>query len=97
MTATGSSAASFLDIGRPIHFGGLRYVRAFGIETQPGRLHNARGDSALARTRLQVLLSGYAYREPSFYAYKKNFAGTEYYDWREGWKPFTRGESTEQT
>lgn len=31
---------------------------------------------------------GYAYREPSIYDYKKNFAGSEYLDWQVGWKPF---------
>jgi len=33
---------------------------------------------------------GYAYREDSFYDYKKKFAGTEYYDWCGNWKPFQR-------
>ncbi|MEO6727240.1 MAG: GNAT family N-acetyltransferase [Blastocatellia bacterium] len=28
---------------------------------------------------------GYAYRGPSFYDYKKNFASLEYYDWEQGW------------
>ncbi|MFN0112658.1 MAG: GNAT family N-acetyltransferase [Blastocatellia bacterium] len=31
---------------------------------------------------------GYAYRGPSFYDYKKNFAGLEGYDWQKGWQTF---------
>lgn len=31
---------------------------------------------------------GYAYRGPSFYDYKKNFAGLEAYDWQTGWHPY---------
>ena len=31
---------------------------------------------------------GYAYSGPSFYDYKKNFAGLEAYDWRTGWNPY---------
>ncbi|MDX1957635.1 MAG: hypothetical protein SFU98_03630 [Leptospiraceae bacterium] len=34
---------------------------------------------------------GYAYHEPSFYDYKKNFFGMEYLDWEEEkWLPFTK-------
>ena len=28
---------------------------------------------------------GYAYREPSFYDYKKKFSGVEFLDWESGW------------
>ncbi len=31
---------------------------------------------------------GYAYRGPSFYDYKKNFAGLESYDWQKGWQTY---------
>ena len=31
---------------------------------------------------------GYAYRGPSFYDYKKNFSGLEFYDWETGWKTY---------
>lgn len=31
---------------------------------------------------------GYAFRGPSFYDYKKNFAGLEYYEWETGWKVY---------
>lgn len=31
---------------------------------------------------------GYAYRGPSFYDYKKNFSGLEYYEWEQGWKAY---------
>ena len=33
---------------------------------------------------------GYAYEEPSFYDYKKNFTGLEALDWRRGWRPWRR-------
>lgn len=36
------------------------------------------------------LYPGYAYREPSFYDYKKNFAGLEYYDWAGTWIPLDK-------
>lgn len=31
---------------------------------------------------------GYVYRGPSFYDYKKNFAGLEGYDWQKGWQAY---------
>lgn len=31
---------------------------------------------------------GYAYREPSVYDYKKNFAALQYLDWALGWRPY---------
>ena len=34
----------------------------------------------------RYLYHGYAYREDSFYDYKKKFAGLEYYDWNGEWK-----------
>ena len=33
---------------------------------------------------------GYAYVEPSFYDYKKQFAATESFDWRGNWTPVIR-------
>jgi arginyl-tRNA--protein-N-Asp/Glu arginylyltransferase len=36
------------------------------------------------------LYHGYAYREPSFYDYKKNFNGLEYFDWAGRWLPFEK-------
>jgi len=36
------------------------------------------------------LYHGYAYREPSFYDYKKNFKGLEYFDWAGRWLPFEK-------
>lgn len=40
---------------------------------------------------------GYAYRGPSFYDYKKNFAGLESYDWQTGWNSYkpNQGETDE--
>ncbi len=34
----------------------------------------------------KYLYTGYAFREPSHYDYKKKFEGTEYYDWRGNWR-----------
>ncbi|MCK6604349.1 MAG: arginine-tRNA-protein transferase [Ignavibacteriaceae bacterium] len=34
---------------------------------------------------------GYAYETPSFYDYKKNYHGLEYYDWRGAWDPYPKG------
>lgn len=39
---------------------------------------------------MNYLYHGYAYREESFYEYKKNFAGLEYYDWNGEWKPMMK-------
>ncbi|MCS6820885.1 MAG: arginine-tRNA-protein transferase [Microscillaceae bacterium] len=36
------------------------------------------------------LYLGYCYDVPSFYDYKKQFAGLEYYDWNDNWLPFTK-------
>lgn len=36
----------------------------------------------------RYLYHGYAFRESSFYDYKKRFSGLEYYDWQGGWKQF---------
>jgi len=36
---------------------------------------------------MRYVYPGYAYIEDSFYDYKKNFTGLEYYDWKEKWSP----------
>jgi Putative arginyl-tRNA:protein arginylyltransferase len=90
-------AASFLDIGRQstsavyAMFEPSESKRSLGVFTMLEAIRHSR------ELGCKYYYHGYAYREPSVYDYKKNFAGTEYYDWSEGWKPFTRGESTEQT
>jgi leucyl-tRNA---protein transferase len=90
-------ATSFLDIGRQstsavyAMFEPSESKRSLGVFTMLEAIRHSR------ELGCKYYYQGYAYREPSFYDYKKNFAGTEYYDWREGWKPFTRGDSTEQT
>ncbi|MFZ4792885.1 MAG: arginine-tRNA-protein transferase [Blastocatellia bacterium] len=38
---------------------------------------------------LKYYYPGYAYRERSFYDYKKRFSGIEAYDWNRGWKNYT--------
>lgn len=39
-------------------------------------------------TNKKYVYLGYAHRESSFYDYKKNFNGLEYYDWQGNWKDF---------
>jgi len=41
---------------------------------------------------MHYLYHGYAYREDSFYDYKKKFAGLEYYDWQGHWLPMRRAD-----
>ncbi|MFM8393004.1 MAG: arginine-tRNA-protein transferase, partial [Acidobacteriota bacterium] len=40
------------------------------------------------RLQLKYYYPGYAYREPSFYDYKKRFQALEAYDWEGRWGPF---------
>ena len=82
-------AASFLDIGDSATsavyamFEPSESKRSLGIFTM---LEAIRYSCELG---YRYYYPGYAYHEPSVYDYKKNFAGSECYDWREGWKPFT--------
>ncbi|MGH9751619.1 MAG: arginine-tRNA-protein transferase [Blastocatellia bacterium] len=83
-------AASFLDIGGQstsavyAMFEPSESKRSLGVFTMLEAIRYSR------ELGCRYYYPGYAYREPSFYDYKKNFAGTEYYDWKEGWKPFMR-------
>jgi leucyl-tRNA---protein transferase len=87
-------AASFLDIGGQstssvyAMFELSESKRSLGVFTMLEAIRYSR------ELGCRYYYPGYAYREPSFYDYKKNFAGSEYYDWKEGWKPFTRSETT---
>jgi len=89
-------AASFLDIGGSATsavyamFDPSQSKRSLGVFTMLEAIRYSR------EIGCKYYYPGYAYRESSFYDYKKNFA-SEYYDWREGWRPFTRRESTEKT
>ncbi len=82
-------AASFLDIGGAATsavyamFEPSESKRSLGIFTMLEAIRYSR------ELGCEYYYPGYAYREPSVYDYKKNFAGSEYYDWKEGWKPFT--------
>jgi len=83
-------AVSFLDIGKTATsavyaaFEPAEHKRSLGIFTMLVGLEHSRALGA------QYYYPGYAYREPSFYDYKKNFAALEFLDWTEGWKPHTR-------
>jgi arginine-tRNA-protein transferase len=85
-------AASFLDIGGQstsavyAMFEPSESKRSLGVFTILEAIRYSR------ELGCKYYYPGYAYREPSVYDYKKNFAGSEYYDWGEGWKPFTRGD-----
>ena len=84
-------AASFLDVGGQATsavyamFEPSESKRSLGVFTMLEAIGYSR------ELGCKYYYPGYTYREPSVYDYKKNFAGSEYYDWKEGWKPFTRG------
>lgn len=81
-------AVSFLDLGRQATSAvyamfDLAYARrSLGIFTMLEAIRYSRERGS------RYYYPGYAYYEPSFYDYKKNFTGLEYLDWRRGWLPF---------
>ena len=81
-------AASFLDLGETATsavyaiFEPEEHKRSLGIFTMLRAIEYSR------ELGCRYYYPGYAYREPSVYDYKKNFAALEYFDWGEGWKPF---------
>jgi leucyl-tRNA---protein transferase len=81
-------AASFLDIGERATsavyatFEPAEHKRSLGIFTMLRAIDYSR------ELGCRYYYPGYAYREPSVYEYKKNFAGLEYLDWEIGWKPY---------
>jgi arginine-tRNA-protein transferase len=83
-------AASFLDIGDQstsavyAMFEPSESKRSLGVFTMIEAIRYSRGLDC------KYYYPGYAYREPSVYDYKKNFAGSEYYDWEGEWKPFLK-------
>jgi arginine-tRNA-protein transferase len=85
-------AASFLDIGGQstsavyAMFEPSESKRSLGVFTMIEAIRYSR------ELGCKYYYPGYVTREPSVYDYKKNFAGSEYYDWEEGWKSFTRGD-----
>ena len=58
--------------------------RSLGIFTMLCAIEHSRSLGA------RYYYRGYAYREPSLYDYKKNFAGLAYLDWNSGWKPYEK-------
>jgi leucyl-tRNA---protein transferase len=88
-------ATSFLDIGGQstsavyAMFEPSESKRSLGIFTMLEAIRYSR------ELGYKYYYPGYAYREPSIYDYKKNFAGSEYYDWKKGWRPFVKRESAE--
>ena len=83
-------AASFLDIGAAATsavyatFEPEEHKRSLGIFTMLRAIEYSR------ELGCRYYYPGYAYREPSVYDYKKNFAGLEYLDWEVGWKPYSQ-------
>jgi arginine-tRNA-protein transferase len=81
-------AISFLDIGETATsavyaaFEPLEHKRSLGIFTMLYAIEHSRALGA------RYYYPGYAYREPSFYDYKKNFVGLEFLDWSTNWQPF---------
>lgn len=85
-------AASFLDIGETA-------TSAVYAAFEPGEHKRSLGILTMLRAveYSQILgcryyYPGYAYREASFYDYKKRFSGLEYLDWSSGWRDFDNGE-----
>ena len=86
-------AASYLDIGR----GGASSVyaifdpaqsrRSLGIATMLWEMEHARGLGC------RHYHPGYAFHRPSEMDYKKQFAGSEWFDWRGRWWPLERAHS----
>lgn len=83
-------ACSFLDIGQSsvssiyAMFHPAEHRRRLGIFTMLLELNWA------AQNGMTFYYPGYAYREPSHYDYKKEFRGSEYFDW-EQWTPLELG------
>lgn len=81
-------AASFLDVGETATsavyaaFEPDESKRSLGIFTMLRAIEYSRD------LGVRYYYPGYAYREPSGYDYKKNFAALEYLDWDGGWKPW---------
>lgn len=78
---------SFVDIGRQsasavyAMFEPEESARSLGIQLILAGIDYAR------QLDLKYYYPGYAYREPSFYDYKKRFSGLEALDWCGGWYP----------
>lgn len=83
-------AFSFLDIGQTATsavyaaFEPTEPKRSLGIFTMLCAIEHSRS------LGMRYYYPGYAYREPSFYDYKKNFSGSEFLDWNTGWKPYVK-------
>jgi leucyl-tRNA---protein transferase len=81
-------AMSFLDIGETATsavyaaFEPEEHKRSLGILTMLLAIEHSRALGA------RYYYPGYAYREASFYDYKKNFAGLEVLEWGAGWKAY---------
>lgn len=84
-------ACSFMDIGKDsvssiyAMFHPEEHRRRLGIYTMLLELEWAREND------MTFYYSGYAYREPSHYDYKKEFHGLEFYDWK-FWHPLAVGD-----
>jgi arginine-tRNA-protein transferase len=83
-------AVSFLDIGQTATsavyaaFEPAEQKRSLGIFTMLCAIQHSRS------LGMRYYYPGYAYREPSFYDYKKNFSGSEFLDWNTGWNPYVK-------
>ncbi len=89
-------ATGFMDIGEAstsavytIYDTGY-YRRSLGIYVLLSEIHYS------VEAGFNYLYHGYAYREDSYYEYKKNFVGLEYFDWRGEWKPMLKNSPSEK-
>jgi leucyl-tRNA---protein transferase len=83
-------AASYLDVGKE---GAASLYAMFALSEARRSLgiYTMLLEIAYARTQgCRYYYSGYAFHEPSYLDYKKQFAGMEWYDWRGNWLPLNR-------
>ena len=85
-------AASYLDVGREgasslyAMFSPEESRRSLGIATMLWEIDYARSRGCA------YYYPGYAFHEPSLLDYKKQFAGTEWFDWQGAWHPLGTGQ-----
>lgn len=85
-------AASFLDLGQQAASAVYAMFEPDQAARSLGIYLILRGIDYAKERGLKYYYPGYAYREPSFYDYKKRFSALEAYDWQGRWRPFTQKE-----
>jgi arginine-tRNA-protein transferase len=86
-------AASFLDLGQQAASAVYAMFEPDQSSRSLGIYLILRGIDYAKERGLKYYYPGYAYREPSFYDYKKRFSALEAYDWQGSWRPYTQEEN----